>query len=533
MVLDHGQQAAAGLDEENAQGVPNEQGEETGEEKFQRTTKKPSHWRILTSHGFVNEEVRSWHYQGSGTELDPYVVTWIDDDPRNPRNFSAPRKFFLAVLPATALFLFTLASSGYSGGIPSMMEQLNVSQELAIAGLSLYVLGFAVGPMFWAPLSEVAGRQLTHLISYFIFACFSGGVTAAQNIETVLVCRFLAGSFGASILTNAAATIADIYTPRQRGLAMSIFSAAPFLGPILGPITSGFIAQAAGRDGWRWTSALYTLLAVIFWTLAVALVPETYAPVLLSARAKTLSRATGKVYRSHFEVKGTTESFSVKMKTALTRPWRLLFLEPIVFLLALYVAIIYAILYLLFAAFPVVYQETRGWKAGAGGLAFLGVAVGVFSAVLLNFFVNKRYRRLKSPTPEERLPSVMLGGIAVTVGLFWFSWTNGPSIHWLVSIVASGVFGFGMVLIFNGVNNYLIDAYSLYAASVLAGATILRSLLASAFPMFTPYMYRRLGIHWASSVPAFLALACAPLPYIFYFYGPRIRKHSWAATHDA
>ncbi|KAK5062781.1 hypothetical protein LTR84_004856 [Exophiala bonariae] len=533
MVSENGRQETGGVDEESAQSVTNEHHGEVGEEKFQREPKRPSHWRLLTSHGLINEEVHSWQYEGSGTELNPYVVTWIEDDPRDPQNFPAPKKWYITAVSALTLFIVTLTSSGYTGGIPSMMEQLQISQELAIAGVSLYVVGFAVGPIFWAPFSEVAGRQLTHLISYFVFAAFNGGVTAAQNIETILVCRFLAGSFGAAGLTNAGAIVADMFAPRDRGLAMTFFAAAPFLGPVLGPITSGFIAQAAGRDGWRWTSALFTVLAVVFWILGMVSVPETYAPVLLSARAKKLSQATGKVYRSHFEVKGTSMTFSDKMKIALTRPWRLLFLEPIVFLLSLYLSIIYAILYLLFAAFPVVYQQTRGWKPGVGGLAFAGVAVGVFASVVLNFWINNRYQKIKNPTPESRLPPAMLGGVAVTTGLFWFSWTNGPSVHWLVSIAASGVFGFGMVLIFLSINNYLVDGYLLYAASVLAGGTVMRSLLASAFPMFTAYMYRRLGIHWASSIPAFLSLACAPLPFIFYFYGARIRKHSWVATHGA
>lgn len=239
------------------------------------------------------------------------------------------------------------------------------------------------------------------------------------------------------------------------------------------------------------------------------------------------------VYRSHFEVEGVSLPFAERMKIALTRPWRFLFGEPIVFLLSLYLSIVYAILYLLFAAFPVVYQQERGWSQGLGGLAFAGVAVGVFAAVLLNFSINNGYQRLKNPTPESRLPPAMIGGVAISAGLFWFAWTNGRSVHWLASVSASSVFGFGMVLIFVAINNYLVDAYLLYAASVLAGGTVMRSLLAAAFPMFTPYMYSRLGIHWASSIPAFLSLACAPLPFIFYFYGAKIRKHSWVAAHGA
>ena len=414
-----------------------------------------------------------------------------------------------------------------TGGIPQMVQDFDISQELAIAGVSLYVLGFAVGPIFWGPYSEVAGRQFTHLISYGVFVAFNAGVTAAQNIQTVLVCRFLAGSFGAASLTNAGVVIADIFSIKERGLAMSLFASAPFMGPVVGPILSGFLSEAAG---WRWVSALMTILSAIFFVLSLVVIPETYAPVILSSRAKKLSKITGKSYRSHFETEGISTAFGKKMQVALTRPWVFVFCELIVFLLSVYMSIVYAILYLLFAAFPVVYQKKRGWSQGLGGLAFLGVAVGVFVAVGLNVFINNHYRRLTKPTPESRLPASMLGAIAVTVGLFWFAWSNGPSTHWLVSVSAGGCFGFGMVLNFLSINSYLVDAYTIYAASVLAGGTVMRSFLAAAFPLFTPYMYSALGIHWASSIPAFLALACTPMPFFFYYYGPAIRSHSKFAS---
>jgi hypothetical protein len=81
---------------------------------------------------------------------------------------------------------------------------------------------------------------------------------------------------------------------------------------------------------------------------------------------------------------------------------------------------------------------------------------------------------------------------------------------------------------------YLIDAYTIYAASVLAANSVLRSLFGAAFPLFTVQMYDNLGIHWASTIPAFLALACAPFPFIFYKYGESIRmKCKYAAqAHD-
>jgi hypothetical protein len=275
--------------------------------------------------------------------------------------------------------------------------------------------------------------------------------------------------------------------------------------------------------------------------VAGCLVPETYPPVLLRKRAARLSKLKGKVYRSRTDIDQGKVSLGEAFSTGLKRPWVLLFSEPIVLLLSLYHAIIYGILYMLFGAFPIVYRQGRGWNEGISGLPFVAVAVGVVLAIAyVIIFDNKMYMKkvvasgVGYTTPEARLPMCIVGGIALPIGLFWFAWTNSPSLPWAASVVGSIPFGFGMVLIFLSIMNYLIDSYTIFAASVLAGNGIIRSVFGAAFPLFTKQMYDSLGIHWASSIPAFLAVACIPLPFFFYKYGAAIRKKcKYAAQADA
>ena len=127
-------------------------------------------------------------------------------------------------------------------------------------------------------------------------------------------------------------------------------------------------------------------------------------------------------------------------------------------------------------------------------------------------------------TPEARLPPSMIGSVCIPIGLFIFAWTNYPSIHWIVSVVFTASFGFGMVLVFPSIMNYLIDADTIYAASMLAANSLLRSIFGAVFPLFTACMYDSLGIHWARTIPASLALTCVPFPSLFYGYGPVIQK---------
>ncbi|KAI9691820.1 MAG: hypothetical protein M1822_007892 [Bathelium mastoideum] len=450
--------------------------------------------------------------------------------------FSKAKKWSITMLSAFATLAVAFVSSAYSGGVDQIIEQFHVSDEVVVLGISLFVLGFAIGPLIWAPLSELYGRQVLYIITYGALTAFNAGAAGSQNIWTLIILRFFAGAFGSSPLTNAGGVIADMFPAKERGLALSIFAAAPFMGPVLGPIVGGFLAET---EGWRWVEGLLAIFTGALWIAGTFFIPETYAIVLLRKRAAKLSQMTGKVYRSRGDIEQGPTTLGHALSTALIRPWILLFREPIVFLLSIYMAIVYGTLYMMFSAFPIVYQENRGWSEGVGGLAFLGVAVGMIAAVIYSIWDNKRYVKVVDAhkgfaPPEARLPPAMIGGIAIPVGLIWFAWTNYPSIQFMASIAAGVPFGFGMVLVFLSIMNYLIDAYTIFAASVLAANAVIRSLFGTVFPLFTTYMYDNLGIHWASMIPAFLALLCVPFPFLFYKYGPPIRKRcKFAAEADA
>jgi len=274
---------------------------------------------------------------------------------------------------------------------------------------------------------------------------------------------------------------------------------------------------------------LMVILAGVLWIVGSLFVPETYAPVLLRRRAAELSKRTGQVYKTRIDIEKGEISAAKTLSIALGRPFVLLFMEPIVLILSIYMSIVYGTLYLLFGAFPIVFQVERGWSEGVGGLAFLGVAVGMVIAIAIGgklntFYVEAGVKNGGVSPPEARLLGCMIGAVAFPIGMFWFAWTTSPSVHWISPILAGVPFGFGLNLMFLGITNYLIDAYTIFAASVLAANTVLRSLFGAAFPLFTRDMYSSLGTQWASSVPAFLALSMLPAPFIIYKYGAQIRQ---------
>ncbi|KAK5069776.1 hypothetical protein LTR64_008040 [Lithohypha guttulata] len=485
-----------------------------------------SYWRLLSPRGVVTDRILHEHYEGEGTEEHPYTISFLENDPGDPKELPQWRKWVIVAACSLWAFMTAMGSSIWIGILREVQEYTQTSREVAILGVSFYVLGFVIGPLFWAPLAESLGRQATMLASYIGFVVFLGGVVAAQNIETMIVLRFLAGCFSSCSFTTAQGILADIFEPAKRGLAFGFYAATPFLGPVLGPMAGGFLGVALG---WRWTLGILTLLAASGLVLGLLFVPETLGELLLDRRARTMSKMTGKCYVSQLHLQKGSVSAKVAFKKALTRPWVILFTEPIVLLLSLWVASIYGTLYLFLAGYPYVYQDARGWSPGIGGLALLGIGVGCLVACIVNVPISKRFVvkvKKEQAHPEVRLQPSMVGAVLVPIGILWFAFTNGPSIPWPCSVIAGSFFGCGMVLIWTSSSNYIVDAYKMYAASAIAGQIVMRSVFGAVFPLFTGYIYEGIGIHWASAVPGFLAILLLPLPFLFHRYGRVIRSRS-------
>ncbi|KAG6829666.1 hypothetical protein H0H92_003909 [Tricholoma furcatifolium] len=340
-------------------------------------------------------------------------------------------------------------------------------------------------------------------------------------------------------LTNAGGAVSDIWNARERGLASAIYATVPFLGPVIGPIVGGFVAQNP-HLGWHFNFWLIFIFSAITLCLGYFLTPETYGPVLLRRRAQQLSAASNyTVHYSSVHDLHQPPSFLQVMRANLSRPFVFIVTEPIVLLLAIYISVMYGTLYAMFSAFPIVFQDHRGFTPGQGGLAFLGIGVGITLGVGSQSYQDRLYRRAmdKSPTgkapPEARLHTAIMGGVLIPIGLFLFAWTTPLSIPWIVPVLAGVPFGAGVAQILQSLTTYLMDTYPLYFASSIAATIVLRSFCGAAFPLFSPTMFAALGDQWAMSVFAFLSLACTPIPILFFRYGSWIRSKSRVACKDS
>jgi hypothetical protein len=243
------------------------------------------------------------------------------------------------------------------------------------------------------------------------------------------------------------------------------------------------------------------------------------------------------VAETDLDLRPMTERLSI----FLIRPFQLLFREIIVLLIALYMSVLYGLLYMFFVAYPIIYQKRKGWSAGSTGLMFIPLAVGVILSAFCAPFVNKHYLKMVhkyngAPPAEIRLIPMMLSCWFIPIGLFIFAWTSYPHLSWVGPCLAGLPVGFGFIFLYNAANNYLVDSYQHQAASALAAKTFIRSFWGAGVVLFTNQMYDRLGDQWASSLLAFLGLACCLIPFAFWKWGATIRsrsKYAYSPEDDA
>lgn len=461
---------------------------------------------------------------------DPNLVEWDGpDDPENPQNWSRGYKWFVTIIMGMVTFVITFASSVFSTATEVTAKEFGVSTEVMVLGTSLFVLGFAIGPIIWGPLSELYGRKYPLFFGFFVFAIFQIPVAVAQNIQTIMVCRFFGGVFGSAPLGIVGGALTDFWGPVDRGVALTTFAGATFIGPVAGPIVGGFIVQS--HLGWRWTEYITAIMGFFFGAVGFFSVPETFAPVLLSRRAAKIRFATknwaihAKRDEQQVDLKNIVESY-------LLRPFTMLLKEPILDLVTLYMAVIYGILYLFFEAYPIAFQEQRGWNPGVGALPFLSITIGVIlggSIIVFTTktrFTKKFHENNGVVVPEERLIPMIIGGFLFPAGMFWFAWTSSPNITWVPQVLSGIFIGAGVLMIFLQGLSYIIDCYTMYANSAIAANTFLRSGFGAGFPLFAQAMFHTLGVNWATSLLGFITVALFPVPILFFFYGHKIRKMS-------
>ncbi|RPD61966.1 MFS transporter [Lentinus tigrinus ALCF2SS1-7] len=463
---------------------------------------------------------------GSVDSSDPYCCSLAPED--DPKQLPAWRKWLAVIVISTSSLCATFASSVAAFTETGLAQDLHTVHEVTILSISLYVLGLGIGPLVMGPLSELYGRNIIYRISYVLFFAFTWPTAFPPDMATYLVFRFITGLCGSAFLSVAGGSVSDLFDNHTVATPMAVYTISPFIGPVVGPLIGGYVFIVQNTD-WRWCYRVLLIWQFVQIILLYTCVPETYVPVILKHKARKLRKAESEKYYAPIEVQKHS-LFRMIMFSVYT-PFKLLFFDRMALLLDMWSALLLGILYLAFQAFPIIFEEVHGFNVQSTGLAFLGIGVGMVIALASQPYWNWVFRREAEknnghPPPEVRLLIAQVGGVLAPIGLFIMAFTTYKHVHWIGPIIGSIPFGTGTCFIFTGVFTYLVTAYRPIAASAMAANSAMRSTFAAVFPLFAAQMYHRLGTVGATALLAGLTTLMAPLPFIFYKIGARLRANS-------
>ncbi|KAK9450069.1 major facilitator superfamily domain-containing protein [Limtongia smithiae] len=466
------------------------------------------------------------------TNFDEGVVGWDSvDDPENPQNWSTSKKWRTMGLVSFSTFLLPLASTIFAPGVSLIAEEFNVrSTTVESLMVSIFIFGFGWGPLLLhAPVCELYGRKISVLMSNIFFALFMLGCAFSKDVGTFFTCRFLGGLLGCASVVVGGGVISDMFTREAMGRASAVYTTGPLIGPVVGPIIGGFMAQNAG---WRWIFRFLVIAGFGSCLCFYLFVQETNHHNLLRQKAKRLRKQLDRPDLVSVLDKRNRRTPVMVFVFGFTRPLALLFTNPIAFALGLYMGISFAYLYIFLTTISTVFQDIYHFRTGVTGLAYLGLGMGLQTALFTIGWTNDQLVRWLTRRnngvrePEFRLYPLYIACVALPGAMFWYGWAVQTRAHWFAVVASMFPLGIGMVSSSFPIETYLIEIFAPYglSASATAAGNCFRMTTGAFFPLVAPSLFSRLDYGWGCSLLGFLALGvCGSMSVGLIHFGKQLR----------
>ncbi|KAK4236139.1 major facilitator superfamily transporter [Achaetomium macrosporum] len=447
---------------------------------------------------------------------DSLLVTWDGDaDPHHPFNWPRRRKWAITILLSNGWLVTLMSGAMLAPSLHAIARDFGTAEAETQIFLSIFILAFAFGPMVLSPFAKVFGRRPVWMLSSCFYILWNTVAGFSRTPGLMIASRVLSCIGASAEFAVTQPVLSDCWIPDERGKSYAIATFIPLLGPAIGPIIGGAVTQSIG---WRWTFWILSIYDATLVIIGIFILSETYEPILVSRQASKLRKGTGKPYFT--DADRESKGLAVKLSRSLTRPLRLLLTQPILQVVAIFLAYNVGMLYIVLSTFATLWIQRYAQTESQSGFHYIALVIGYTIAA-----------QVGGKVMDLPVPLMVPGAVLIPLGLLYYGWTAERHTHWIVPDIGIGIFGCGIILNTQAMQAYVIEAFRKYVASASAAAQFLRSIAGFAFPIFAPIMYRTLGYGWGNSILALTFVVIGwPAPFLLWRYGGRLRamgKPQW------
>lgn len=460
--------------------------------------------------------------QGQGHGHNHVLTT---DDPNDPMNWSKRRRNGILIIIAVNAFLTTYIAAAH---LTSFFEMAAVYERTVVQisySIGYTILGTAVGPVFWAPLTNRIGRRPVYIISTFLLLCFTVWCSRAATYDEFCAARFLVGMGGSASQVIAPMTIADMFPKEVRGAKMSLWITFLTAGPFSSPILNGFVSQYLS---FRWIYYIDAMLVAVNLACILLFVKETKYDALTRSQnlePKILKRLTPSSI-------GSIKSYAVDAAQPILLSRFLVILLPVLY---------YMLVFGWSVGITVLVPQTYGPPVVAGGygfqtyqvgLLFISCGAGTFLGEyfggrigdLVMAYYSKRNNGLREP--EFRLYAAAPGMLLLPTGLLLFHLSLQNHLRWFLSPIGILLYCFGQCILTGVISTYVVDCYVKQAHNVTVIFNFIKCCFSFAIPFWVKIDTKTIVIEMVLLMVLGLSLFPALI-----VYGKRLRRWQGMPAH--
>ncbi|RCK58849.1 Dityrosine transporter 1 [Candida viswanathii] len=433
------------------------------------------------------------------------------------------RKSLVIAIVTLAGCLGPIAGNIYIPVLPQLQDEFSTSATTINGTVSVFMVVFAIAPLFWASWADYGGRKMLYLIPLLFFILANILLAAVPaNIAALYILRILQALGASSVISVGAGTVSDIIEPKDRAKAISIFMWGPQLGPVLGPVLS----IIASKGDWRWIFGFLALFGVLVYVIILFFLPETLRYLVGNSACY---EGTPIYAKPQWRQKKIAEGYPIPPKPSLKNYWKILKYKPVL-ICSINGGLLFATFYGVSITFARVLRDQYSFTNAEVSVSYICPGISLIIGSTVGGWLSDKLRatmirkRPDSYVPEHRFSLQLFGLIISMAGVLGYAWTVYKHVHVASVFIFTFLGGFGMTWVFVANTTYLTECSTGQPATNVAIGNFARNISATICTAIVEPLIEKMGFGWCLTGLALTDLAGIGLVIILLKYGPKWRR---------